>query len=50
MADTTSASIADKILDKWEGKRMIERNFGEPEELIEELKNLIIVELDKLKQ
>lgn len=31
----------DNILDTWEGTRMIEKHFGEPEELLKELRELI---------
>ena len=37
----------DNILDTWEGTRMIEKHFGEPEELLKELRELIKKEFIK---
>lgn len=38
------------ILDKWEGTRMIEKHFGEPEELLKELRELIKKEFPEEEQ
>lgn len=37
--------VAERILDNWEGRRMVESNFGEADELLDELRDLIKKEL-----
>lgn len=40
--------ITNKILNKWEGTRMVEKHFGESDELLKELKGIIINQLVQL--
>lgn len=42
--------IVDNILDNWEGTRMIEKNFAEPETLLTDLRNLIDEQLGTIKR